>query len=113
MITFLVVATLTAYDGDTLKDNGQRLRLVEIDAPEINDKARCPYEHDLGIKSRDFVRSRINAPGAKVLVIRTGRLDKYHRPLVRLIVNGHDVGEEVIAAGLAKHWPPRAEWCGN
>lgn len=108
---------LRVIDGDTLRLGRERLRLLDIDAPEIN-PPRCVAELELGLLARARLAALI--AGRQVEIRRHGR-DRYRRPLVRLTVGGEDVGAILLEDGLALTWMPgraayearRAHWCGG
>ena len=92
-------------DGDTVRIGGERVRIRNIDAPELG----CPGARAAADRLRRLLMS------GRVEIVRcTGRercLDPYRRTLARIEVNGRDVGEILIAEGLATRWPRRAS-CG-
>lgn len=89
-------------DGDTVWIAGEKIRLLDIDAPEMEGK--CPAERAMAIRSRDRLVVLLNA--GPVTIARQGK-DRYGRTLARL----GDVGEQLIAQGLATRWPKRKDWC--
>lgn len=93
-------------DGDTLWWAGEKIRIADIDAPEMN--GRCRAERALAIAARDRLVQLVNA-GA-VTVRRAGK-DRYGRTLARLSTRRGSIGEQLIAEGLATRWPKRRDWC--
>lgn len=94
------------YDGDTFTMNGERIRVLGIDAPEI--RGKCDYEKRLAIQSRDRLREILNDP---FTVSRQGK-DRYGRTLAHVYVDGVNVGSTLIAEGLAVPWAgKRHVWC--
>lgn len=92
------------YDGDTTR---AKFRIANIDAPEIEGK--CAYERQLATKARDFTRAWLDKGH---VVIRTEGLDRYGRVLARMERGGEDLGEALIARGLARPWEgKRRPWC--
>ena len=89
-------------DGDTVWIAHEKIRLVDIDAPEMDGK--CQAERALAIRARDRLAVLINA--GSIRIERQGQ-DKYGRTLARL----GDVGEQLIREGLASRWPKRKDWC--
>jgi endonuclease YncB( thermonuclease family) len=63
--TIVVCATLTVYDGDTIKCNGYRMRLLGegkpfvsgVDKPEIGNKAKCAKELEKGLAAKHRLQS--------------------------------------------------------
>jgi len=95
-------------DGDTLRDGrGKYYRVENLDAPELGRRARCPAELALGQAARDEAR-RLVANAERVEAIETGRRDRYDRNLARIEVDGRDLGETLIAQGLARPWRGRS-----
>ncbi|MDX2236889.1 MAG: thermonuclease family protein [Hyphomonadaceae bacterium] len=100
-----------AIDGDTVAviGGGERIRLPNIDAPETGDRARCAAERQTGAEATAFVRAAV--AGKPVSLRRIG-LDRYGRTLAYVSVDGRDLGDAVIAAGLARRWSGRrTSWC--
>lgn len=99
-------------DGDTVRlATGETVRLWNIDAPETS-RARCEAEAALGYRAKERLAQLLRS--GRVAVVRdepNGRLvDQYGRALARLTADGRDVGEALIAQGLATRWPQRRDW---
>lgn len=113
-------AEWTAIDGDTLRKGDRRVRIYGIDAPETH-KPGCAAEKALGAQAQDFLRARLASGPVRVIGVkrktRDGRIvqnrDKYGRDLARVYVQGKNVGDELIAAGLAKPYFGKTKegWC--
>lgn len=122
MSAFLIFAAAglciaSVHDGDTIRlCDGERVRLANIDAPELTDSSRCSAksrarlaasanpswcDFDTGIKSRDQLRAFLAAGSPSIH--RRG-VDRYGRTLATLSVNGRDAGEYLIRRGLARPW---------
>lgn len=91
-------------DGDTVWIAGEKIRLLDIDAPEM--KGKCAAESALAIRSRDRLVTLLRA--RRVTIAREGQ-DRYGRTLARL----GDVGLQLVREGLAKRWGDRRGWCGR
>lgn len=108
-----VAERMRVIDGDTLEDMRADItyRLVNIDTPETGSRARCVAERELGDRATEAVRSLISA--ARQLELRpTGRIDRYGRTIAFVLIDGRDMGETLIADGLARPWRGRREpWC--
>lgn len=97
------------HDGDTIRTcAGERIRIANIDAPELRDSPKCTdrrrngwCDYELAQESRDALASFLASGG--VAVSRSGT-DKYGRTLATLAVRGQDAGEHLIQLGLAKPW---------
>ncbi len=103
-------------DGDTVRINGVRMRLLDIDAPEIF-HPRCTRESDAGAAAKARL-AQLLAAGPMQLAD-SGEHDRFGRPLVRISVNGQDLGQILLREGLAVVWRPgpaawesrRRHWC--
>ncbi|WP_368649939.1 thermonuclease family protein [Brucella intermedia] len=83
------------------------MRIVNIDAPEIEGK--CRFETDLAQQSKQRLASILE--GSKVEILRQDT-DRYGRTLAGVRVNGQDAGDMLVAEGLARTWSGRREpWC--
>lgn len=105
-------AVLRVWDGDTFRigfgSGSERVRLADIDAPEID--GRCPYERELARRSQ--VRLAELLRGRPIVINRQG-LDRHGRTLANLSIASGDVGGILVREGLARNWNGRREpWCG-
>jgi endonuclease YncB( thermonuclease family) len=116
MTAFTACPNPIVHDGDTIRCGNERVRLVNIDAPELAGSERCSAasrrrlagsrnpawcDTALGERSRDALVALI-ARG-KTSFAPVGR-DRYGRLLARVMVNGQDAGAYLIDRGLARHW---------
>lgn len=116
MLSFLVSLALTAspmpicppgprdncvVDGDSIWWEGERIRLMDIDAPEM--QGRCEYETRLAVQSRDRL-AQLLANGFR---IHRDGTDRYGRTLAGVTVNGRSAGDMLVAEGLARTWSGR------
>lgn len=100
---------LSVHDGDTIRCGTERIRIENIDAPELAGSPKCEdrrksyawCDYALGEQSRDALSDFLRSGPIKVE--RNGT-DKYGRTLARLTVDGRDAGEYLIGLGLAKAW---------
>lgn len=99
-----------AIDGDTLHANGERLRILGYDAPELTDP-RCREELQAAQRATLYLDALTRQPGFQVR--ESGRRDRWGRPLVFATVNGEDVARMMIDAGLARPYGGgrREGWC--
>ncbi len=101
------------YDGDTVElicgQAKSTARLVGFDTPETKEP-RCPEEAALGKRATERLRALVKS--GPVQIYRLG-YDKYGRDLVTLTVADWDVGDVLVAEGLAHayHGGNRAGWC--
>ena len=89
-----------AIDGDTLRLGQNRIRLVGLDAPEIDQTCRAPdgAEWPCGRESRRFLAEIILRQDVDCRP--TGR-DTYGRTLAQCSVDGADLGRSLVGAGWA------------
>lgn len=107
-------ANWRVIDGDTYEDldSGERYRLENIDTPETGPRAHCVAERELASRATQRARALITSAD-EISVRRTGRRDRYDRIIALVQVDGRDLGELMIADGLARPWRGRREpWCG-
>ena len=102
-------------DGDTIRIGRRRIRIVGIDAPEVD--GQCQAERDLAARSTDRLRSLLNE-GPFVMTARIDDMtDRYGRELRVLWRERPDGSRQSIAAdmrqaGLAVRYLGRkASWC--
>lgn len=107
----LVLSQPQVIDGDTLRDGDERYRVENIDAPERGGRARCGAERDLAEAARDYVAAWVR--GARLIEAEPiGRRDRYGRIVARISIDGVDLGERLMARGLAQPWRGRkANFC--
>ncbi|MGJ8536793.1 MAG: thermonuclease family protein [Parasphingopyxis sp.] len=97
-------------DGDTFWMEGEKIRILDIDTPELH-PARCAEEERLGEAAKARLHELLN--GGAVTLERAGRdRDRYGRLLRRVEVNGQPVGAVLIGEGLARPYAGgRRSWC--
>lgn len=101
-------------DGDTFRlESGERIRIANIDAPETHaGQAKCRAEIALGLAATKRVRALLDHQ--KVTFVRVGR--SYNRAVARVTFDGRDLGQTLVAMGVAKPWPHysrKPDWCGR
>ena len=89
-------AQTRVVDGDTLDLDGLRIRINGIDAPEFGQ--RCG-DWDCGQAALDQFDTLISAGTVSCEALDQ---DKYGRTIARCDVDGQDLGDAMIAAGLAR-----------
>ncbi|MBL4858400.1 MAG: thermonuclease family protein [Erythrobacter sp.] len=93
-------------DGDTFWHEGEKIRISDIDTPELN--SQCAYERNLAVKARNRLLTILQAP---YRINRHGE-DRYGRTLAVVTINGRSVGDMLVSEGLALTWTGRREpWC--
>ncbi|MAO95008.1 MAG: nuclease [Citromicrobium sp.] len=99
-------------DGDTIWLNDQKIRIADIDAPEIY-SPDCPAERALGLRATERLTQWLNAAPFEVHPNPDGRdEDTYGRKLRVLARSGTSAVAVLEAEGLAARWGGRGrEWC--
>lgn len=107
----LVLVQPVVIDGDTLRAGEERYRVENIDAPERGRRSECADERALAEAARAYVMEWI-AGAARVEVRPSGRRDLYGRIVARVEIDGIDLGERLMARGLAQSWRGhKADFC--
>ena len=105
---FVYEATvLEVHDGDTIRCGRERVRIANIDAPELPDSPKCQdrrrsyawCDFAAGEASR-VALTRLLSRG-RVMITRLGT-DPYGRTLATVSVNGVDAGDYLIALSTEK-----------
>ena len=104
----------SVYDGDTFRvlKNGEeiKIRMACIDAPE--------KKQELGIASRDYLRSLLNKNPNKLIVVEKEK-DRYGRTVAEVFIptgKGDEeitVNGEMINAGMAYYYSDYAKNCSD
>lgn len=99
-------------DGDTIWLRGTKIRIADIDAPEIHD-FRCPEEKALGDRATERLHELLQ--GGTLTLGSIGRGDdQFGRKLRIVMVDGASVGEALVGEGLARWYGGgRRSWCGS
>ena len=103
-------------DGDTIALGSERIRILNIDAPE-SFRSHCERELAAGLRAKERLAALVRS--GTIEIERRGE-DRYRRTLARVYVGGRDVGEVLVREGLALPWRDGAEakedrtrhWCG-
>ncbi len=103
-------------DGDTVDldcagEGLVRTRLMGYDTPEVY-SPKCDVELALGTRATRALERRIDA--SREIHVAFRGTDRYGRRLARLSLDGTDVADPLIAAGLARPYEGgrRDGWCG-
>jgi endonuclease YncB( thermonuclease family) len=123
---FVPSPPIEVIDGDTVRFNGARYRLVGIDTPERGDKARCDDERRRAEAATQRLRALVASGDAHLTRVacacRPGlegtRNCDYGRLCGLLSIGGRDAGTILISEGLAHPYicsatscPQRRPWC--
>jgi endonuclease YncB( thermonuclease family) len=93
------------YDDDTFKAT---FRIANIDTPEIRAN-KCDAERVLALKAKTFTADILKRGGVVITQVGVG---KYGRVLATVRRGDEDLGEALIAAGLARKRKGRRDsWC--
>lgn len=97
-------------DGDTIWYRGTKIRLSDINAPEVS-KPACPAEAALGARATQRLTELLNA--GTFSLARQGRdVDRYGRLLRVVTRRGASLGGTLESEGLAERWQgKRSSWC--
>jgi endonuclease YncB( thermonuclease family) len=97
-----------AIDGDTIEIDGERIRLENVDTPEV--KGKCDAERMLAQVAKSFTQAAIDR--GPITIQRIARKDQYGRSIAWVKIDGQDLGQMLIDAGLARKWTgKRRSWC--
>jgi endonuclease YncB( thermonuclease family) len=99
-------------DGDTIWYRGEKIRVADIDTPEVFSPA-CPRERAAGERATRRLQELLNA-GAFSLEAAPGAAsrDRYGRALRIVTRDGESLGQMLVREGLAEEWGgARREWC--
>lgn len=98
-------------DGDTVEFRGERIRIENLDAPEIGERSRCALERKRGFAAKRYA-IRLMKKGSRFQVYGFDHVDPFGRKVARLRIDGRDFGELMIRAGMARPWRGRtSNWC--
>jgi len=99
-------------DGDTIWHGGVKIRIADIDTPEIF-SPQCASEAALGRQATERLLELINAGPFEVVPSGSRDADRYGRKLRILERHGRSLGDTLVAEGLARPWDgARRSWCG-
>lgn len=118
--TLIICAHLAVVDGDTIKCDGQLMRLLGegipfvsgIDTPELK-TWKCQKERRLARLAKARLKTLVD--GRKLKIVAFGR-DKTQdkRPLINIYLpDGREVGKILLREGFAREWHPKRknDWC--
>ncbi|RWP12916.1 MAG: thermonuclease family protein [Mesorhizobium sp.] len=98
-------------DGDTFWLSGERIRIADIDTPELS-PPRCEAERLKGEAAKRRLRELLNA-GPFSLTAGWRDEDQHGRKLRTVTRDGRSIGDTMIEEGLARRWDgERRSWCG-
>lgn len=99
-------------DGDTFWYQGRKIRIADINAPEVSHPG-CAREAALGAAATRRLTQLLNA-GPFSLAIEGREIDRYGRALRVVLRRGASLGAQLEREGLAEHWRGRrGDWCAT
>jgi len=119
---------IQVVDGDTVRSGGRTYRLVGFNTPEAGRLAHCREERALASKAKDSLRELVGTREVALSRVAcacepgTEGTDacNFGRLCGRLKADGRDVGQILIAEGLAERYacwgascPRRKDWCAG
>lgn len=103
-------ALVEVIDGDTFDYAGTRIRIADIDTPEV--RGRCAYERELASRATTRMRTLLVAGPFELERTGTRDIDVYGRKLRIVTRDGRSLGDQLVAEGLARTWTGHREpWC--
>ena len=97
-------------DGDTFWYRGTKIRIADINAPEVSHPS-CAYEARLAAAATRRLTELLNA-GPFSLATDGRETDRYGRALRVVMRRGQSIGSVLEREGLAEHWHGRrGDWC--
>jgi micrococcal nuclease len=98
-------------DGDTFWLAGKKIRIADINTPEVGQPA-CETEAMLGRRASERLAELLSAAPFSLAAADRDR-DQYGRALRIVVRDGRSIGDILVAEGLAQEWRGRREgWCG-
>jgi endonuclease YncB( thermonuclease family) len=102
--------TVDVIDGDTFRFEGEKIRIADIDTPEVN--GRCAEESALAARATNRLAVLLAVGPFELETIGGRDEDRYGRKLRIVTRNGRSIGDQLVAEGLARTWSGRREpWC--
>lgn len=90
-------------DGDTFWHQGEKIRIADIDTPELS-PPRSARERQLGLAAKRRLHALLNAGWRDE--------DRYERKLRIVTRQGRSIGDILVSEGLARRWDgSRYPWC--
>lgn len=97
-------------DGDTFWYRGLKIRIADINAPELSSPS-CAHEARLAAAATRRLVALLNA-GPFTLATGERETDRYGRALRVVLRGGRSLGAVLEAEGLAERWQGRrGDWC--
>lgn len=101
--------SVRVVDGDTFDYAGERIRIADIDTPEL--KSRCEEEGRLARAATARLKTLLAAGPFELKRFGRGE-DRYGRKLRIVTRGGRSLGDVLVSEGLARTWTGQREpWC--
>jgi endonuclease YncB( thermonuclease family) len=115
VVRFHICASATrincVVDGDTIWFRGEKIRIADINTPEIS-SPKCSSEADLGHQAKRRLLELLNAGPFQVVRSGSRDRDRYGRLLRVIERDGQSLGMILVDEGLAHVWDGRKHpWC--
>ncbi len=112
---WFICTTQTDYcvlDGSTVLYAGRKVRLADIDAPDIAG-ARCDAERSRGGDAKLRLREILNEGDVTLVAAKGGSSGKAGAAPHLILRDGRSIGQRLVREGLARPWTGRHQsWCG-
>jgi endonuclease YncB( thermonuclease family) len=97
-------------DGNTFWQNGIKIRLADIDVPDI-DPSHCAGERQKAAAAKLRLQALLN--NDTFVLSGSGRGDDQHGGKFRIAMRaGRSIGDQLVAEGLARRWTGQTgSWC--
>lgn len=105
------VRVTCVVDGDTLWLDGEKIRVADIDTPEISQPG-CAAEKELGLQATQRLIELLNLAPFELRQNGGNDEDQYGRKLRIIMRDGVSLGDQLVSEGLARSWTgQRQPWC--
>ncbi|MEO1922846.1 MAG: thermonuclease family protein [Sphingomonadaceae bacterium] len=95
------------HDGDTVWLHGEKIRIADIDAPELNGDRE--YESALAERARTRLLQLLDVGDFEIA---RADKDRHGRTLATLHRSGRSIGAQLVSEEWARTWSGRREpWC--
>lgn len=106
-----IVRRTCVVDGDTFWFEGQKIRIADIDTPEVT-RPQCAAEKELGDRATSRLVVLLNEGPFEMAPIGSRDEDQFGRKLRVIVREGRSIGDQLVAEGLARTWTGQREpWC--
>lgn len=104
--------TTCIVDGDTFWFKGKKIRIADIDTPEVSEPS-CSAEAERGEAAKQRLLQLMNAGRFSLVAAGQNEKDRYGRTLRVVMREGRSIGDILVAERLARRWGDRSpSWCG-